>query len=102
MIKGDKIMKNEIQDLSGILQQCFGCKRPFRSTPICIGEELDGNKKYDTVTKAGWKAYEKLTDCIYALETIGAIESGNDVIEILDDIISENGAYYTEPLIVRL
>ncbi len=77
-------------DLAGILSKFFGSKKPFRKRKVIIGVE-DGVKKYSSVTKSGWKAYGKLTDCIYALGNIGVISEHevHEIIEDLDDIMTE-------------
>ncbi len=81
-----------MNDLEGILK-CLGSGKPFRKTPVVVEKEPDGNDIVSNVTKSGWKAYGKLTDVVYAFERMGLIEDANDIIEELDEIITENGAY---------
>ena len=66
--------KNVAYTLEDILQTCFDCKKPF---------DKSGNQ-----TVAGVNAYEKLIATIYGLENIGVIDSVNNVIKQLDEIVS--------------
>ena len=76
------------RDLESILQDCFGCKKPFLKRKKLVGVWNDGTKDYDTLTKKGAEAYEKLVSALYGLELIGVIADANHVIETLDSIAS--------------
>lgn len=79
--------------LAGILHRYFGCEKPFRVRPKVVGYH-DGDPLspiYEYMTKDGNEAYEKLTDLLYALENLGALDNANEVVETLDSIVSDGG-----------
>jgi len=66
-----------MKTLEEILQEHFGCKKPF--------------KKNEKLSASGWDAYGKLTKLIYDLGALGVIEDANEVVESLDYIVEEVG-----------
>ena len=76
------------KDLESILQECFGCKKPFLKRKRTVGVWHDGTTDYETLTVKGAEAYEKLASALYGLEKIGVIDDANMVIETLDSIAS--------------
>lgn len=75
--------------LEEILQKHFNCKRPFYKNPPIIVDG-DGEECQNPMTKSGWKAYDKLTDLIYALGNMDIGIDANEVIENLDQIVNED------------
>jgi len=75
--------------LEEILQQFFNVKRPFYKNPPVSGVDSDGEVHHNPMTKAGWKAYNSLTDLIYALGRMDIGIDANKVIENLDQIVNE-------------
>ena len=90
-IKGKETIHvdNDYVDLESILRNGFGSSKPFLKTPK-IYHDRDGEKSYEYFTKSGAEAYGKLTSVIYALENLGVLEDANEIVENLDDIVSEN------------
>jgi len=73
--------------------QTLGSKHPLRNKSICIDDDNkygDGYTKYDTLTKSGWKAYDKLINIIYELHNMGVIgdNTTEQIIDELDSIVS--------------
>lgn len=79
--------------LAGILHRYFGCEKPFRVRPKVVGyhDEDPSSPIYEYMTKDGNEAYAKLTELLYALEKLGALEDANEVVETLDGIVSDGG-----------
>ena len=75
--------------LEEIIRKAFGCKKVFLKKPKLISEEKDGTKNYEYFTKQGAEGYEKLTEIIYGLETMGLIADANEIIETLDAIVRQ-------------
>ena len=79
--------------LEGILKT-LGSKHPLRNKPICVANDDkygDGYTKYNTLTKSGWQAYNKLLDIIYQLNRIDVLDDDTTerAVEELDQIISQ-------------
>ena len=73
--------------LGDILTKHFGCKHPFLKNPVRENKGGDWEKtRY--ATKNGDKAYAKLVELIYDLESLlpDLIDS-NEIVEQLDQII---------------
>ncbi len=69
--------------LEDILQEYFGCKgNAFLKNPRNDGEDI-----CDYFTKAGAKAYEKLTLLFEKLEAIEVIDDAGSIIDQLDCIV---------------
>ena len=79
--------------LAGILRRYFGCEKPFRVRPKIVGynEGDPSSPIYEHMTKDGNEAYAKLTELLYALEKLGALDDANEVVETLDAIVSDGG-----------
>lgn len=79
--------------LAGILRRYFGCEKPFRVRPKVVGynEGDPSSPIYERMTKGGVEAYKKLTELLYALENLGALDDANEVIETLDAIVNDGG-----------
>lgn len=74
--------------LEEVLHKHFDCKNPFLFPQKKIGEDRDGAERYEYFTAEGSKAYDKLVELIYDLETLDVGINANDVIETLDNIVS--------------
>lgn len=73
-----------------ILQKHFGCAKPFYKRPV-IKERFGkrGDNSYEYLTTTGGKAYGKLVDLIYDLESVLPEQiNANEIVECLDDIVS--------------
>lgn len=67
--------------LEEILQTYFGCKKPFlNNRRVTDGGEII------SMTKNGYKAYDRLVSLLYALESLDVGIDANEVIETLDNI----------------
>ena len=75
--------------LEEILQQYFNCKRPFYKNPPISSIDSDGEVHRNPMTKTGWKAYNRLTDLIYALDRLDIGIDADKVIDNLDQIVNE-------------
>lgn len=75
--------------LEQILSQFYGCKKPFLKKKQLAGTYSDGGKVYNYMTRSGIKAYEKLVKTVYALEEIGVTSNVNEIVNALDEIVSQ-------------
>lgn len=75
-----------LQDISNWFGDCSAVQL---TTPVEVYH--NGRERYEEcdVSKAGWKAYNKLIDIIYKAEEEGFINNSSNVVETLDDIIDE-------------
>jgi len=71
-------MKTKDWSIEGILQDCFGCKKPF--------------KKDGSLSVNGVAAYGKLTDLLYRLSDNGILTqcTVNKAISTIDEICESN------------
>lgn len=74
--------------LEDILRR-FGCEKPFLKNRQLDYIENDGTRHYRSLTASGNDAYNLLTDVIYGLQNIDVIDNADEIIEQLDDIVSE-------------
>ena len=70
--------------LETILQDYFGCKKPFLKNPHYDNEELVAV----TMTEKGKEAYSKLIDLLEDLDEVVGIRA-NEIIDELDEISSD-------------
>ena len=75
--------------LAEILQNYFGCTKPFLDRPK-IKSSDDGELEYEHFTKKGASAYGELIDLVYALRNIGALtdKECDSTVDTLDMIAS--------------
>lgn len=73
------------------LLQLLGSKHPLRKNPV--KEIIDNDKRIDYLTISGWKAYNKLTSLIFALDTLcpGTIDTDSLITEL--DYLVDNELY---------
>jgi hypothetical protein len=69
----------------------LGSKHPLRENPI--KEVIDGDEHMDYLTISGWKAYDRLTSLIFALDTLcpGTINIDSLIDEL--DYLVDNELY---------
>lgn len=72
--------------LEEILQTFFGCKKPFLND-----RHVTADGEIISMTKNGYKAYDKLVSLIYALDSLDVGIDSNEVIENLDNIADSIG-----------
>ena len=82
--------------LEDILQKYFGCKKPFLKKKRICGYYIGNDTRvpdYEYLTRAGGKAYGKLTSLLYDLEKmLGADFDTNRWIALLDEIVDMEDA----------
>lgn len=72
--------------LEEILQTYFGCKKPFLNN-----RRVTDDGEVISMTKSGYKAYDRLVSLIYALDSLDVGIESNEVIENLDNIADSIG-----------
>ena len=78
--------------LEEILQQFFGCKKPFLKTKRVVGHCPGGEPDYEYMTESGARAYENLVNLLYALGPL--LEMSDEVhrmVSTLDEITTIDG-----------
>ena len=67
--------------LEEILQTYFGCKKPFLND-----RRMTDSGEIVSMTKNGYKAYDRLVNLLYELEALDVGIDANEVVETLDNI----------------
>ena len=73
------------------LLKMLGSKHPLRENPV--KEIVDGDERMNYLTVSGWKAYDKLTSIIFALNLLcpGTIDTDSLIDEL--DYLVDNELY---------
>lgn len=77
----------ELVILGDILENYFGCKKPFLKTPKPMHTEY-GLTSHEYFTVRGLKAYEELVDLVYSLRVLGVVSDKecDSIVDSLDMI----------------
>ena len=82
-----------MKTLEELLQEYFGCEKPFIGSPDCENEE----ECEIAFTEEGLEAYDKLIQLVYDIHALVGSQEANKMVDVIDSITREmqkgNGNY---------